>query len=609
VQAYQPQCIRASVFDCTGGLLAEASITIHISDPGAPDPPSDLTADPVGESQITWQWSDNSISTVLFPVYFDPGQGPPTTLRGNVPASRPYWGSTGLQANTRYCVGVCAVGSGGESSETVSLSACTRPKAPVYGAGRSRGVFCNHGPGDAEVSYRPCAKFAFAASNGFGEGSSKAAYYAYTWNQNPCPDSLPASVRPWTKGDLALSPMCDGSYYLHLWACNVDGLTSTGSITLGPYIVRETCAHAKTLQPAAIVTLWNKVVSGLFADGIYIQEPDRAGGIRVEGTFPVAPGSIVSVEGTPCVESGEAVLADSVLLSTASGDEPKPVLMNNKALGGAAVGFQPATIDSAGPPAVASEGLSPVGLLVRTTGTVTYVDQPGQAFAYIDDGSNLDDGSGRRGLRVLLENAPAPAVGSFAEVTGCCSTTQISGNCVRRLRPRTESDIACSLYAGLRNGGFEDGVLLPWELADGIGGVVAQSVSLGMITPHSGGAFLAVLPQNTASSGKICQVATVPPGRYHLSVWSRVFHGCLGTTSVMSRVGIDPTGGTDPGSLAIVWSSWDMQLQSGYSEWHELPTPAVDVPNGACTVFLHYLQRAAQYQVNCFDDAELVRDY
>jgi hypothetical protein len=282
-------------------------------------------------------------------------------------------------------------------------------------------------------------------------------------------------------------------------------------------------------------------------------------------------------------------------------------MMSNKSLGGGTSGIQPATVDVTDPCAYFSQGLSTIGLLVKTTGVVTYVDDT-EAFAYIDDGSGLYDGSGHPGLRVSLENAPAPMLGSFAKVTGCCSATQIAGRCARRLRPRRASDIECTDSNGLWNGGFEDEVLSPWTLIDGLGGVVAPSVPLGSITPKSGDWFLAIMPRSVPFAGAICQVATVPPGRYHVSAWSRVFHGVLGADAAVSRVGIDPTGGNNPASSAVAWSWWDTQLQSGYSEWRELLTPTVDVAGGRCTVFCQYVQRAARYQVNCFDDAVVVRD-
>lgn len=605
-QAYSPQCIRAWVVSGAGELLAEDSVTLHIADPDAPSAPTDITAETVGDSLISWRWSGDCERTSEFLVYFDPSAGPPETLHASLPGTQSTWQSAGLSANTQYCIGVSAIGSEGQHTGMACLSTYTRPKTPVYGIGRSRAVHCSQGPGGEASSHWPGAQFVFSACNGFGDGSNRAHHYVYLWNQEP--HSSHIGTNTWDGGDLVLSAESDGSYYLHLWAQNREGLPSTSCLTLGPYVVRQTCAHAKTLPETYTVTLWNKVVSGVFSDGFYVQEPDGAGGIRVEAASSVAPGSIVAVQGRPCVDSGEAVLAEATVISAVSGNAPRPLMMSIEALGGGSAGLQPATVDRAGPPVVVSDGLSPIGLLVKTAGTVTYVDQDAQRFAYVDDGSNLEDGSGHRGLRISLESAPPPAVGSVIEVTGCSAAAEVSGNCVRYLRPRFPSDIRFVNAPGLLNSGFEDGQLPPWMLLEGVGGVVAPGVPLGSIDPHSGSTFLAIMPKSTPFSGTICQVASVPSGRYHLSVWSRVFHGGFGAECAESRVGLDPTGGTNPCAASVVWSSWDSQAQSCYSEWRELLTPAAEVTSGTCTVFLQYIQRAANYQVNCFDDALLVKE-
>ena len=67
-----------------------------------------------------------------------------------------------------------------------------------------------------------------------------------------------------------------------------------------------------------------------------------------------------------------------------------------------------------------SLGLNNIGLLVSVIGKVTHSDT---GFFYLDDGSNLDDGSGYRGVRVLASGLSVPAPGSFARVIGissCC---------------------------------------------------------------------------------------------------------------------------------------------------------------------------------------------
>jgi hypothetical protein len=126
------------------------------------------------------------------------------------------------------------------------------------------------------------------------------------------------------------------------------------------------------------------------------------------------------------------------------------------------------------------------------------------------------------------------------------------------------------------------------------------------ITAHSGSWFFSAYGYNTTCSGVLTQTVTLPAGSYLASVWSRVYHGGNPENSAMNRIGIDPTGGTDPNSSNVVWSNWDSQSRTSYSEWRQITTAAVASPGGPCTVFLQYLQQnPSYYHANCFDDAKL----
>ncbi len=127
---------------------------------------------------------------------------------------------------------------------------------------------------------------------------------------------------------------------------------------------------------------------------------------------------------------------------------PAPLAMNNKAIGGGPLNdFTPGVTNGT--------GLNNIGLLVRTTGKVTYVDTTNKFF-YIDDGSALEDGTTNAlgelvlGVRVSYANlAPGasficPSFGTYWAITGISSTTQISVSggdvIIPTLRPRNNAD-------------------------------------------------------------------------------------------------------------------------------------------------------------------------
>jgi len=139
------------------------------------------------------------------------------------------------------------------------------------------------------------------------------------------------------------------------------------------------------------------------------------------------------------------VIAAALMASAYADTEIKPVMMSNRAVGGG-------QLNEYTPGVAGGIGLNNIGLLVRTWGTVTYVDAVNKFF-YIDDGSRLNDMSGIHGavgLRVSYSGlAPGvtftpPSVGELVAVTGISSTTAITvgqeTRIIPTLKPRRDAD-------------------------------------------------------------------------------------------------------------------------------------------------------------------------
>lgn len=116
-------------------------------------------------------------------------------------------------------------------------------------------------------------------------------------------------------------------------------------------------------------------------------------------------------------------------------------------------GSQSGLVDDATGPKPAY-GLNSVALLVKLWGRCTHVETDlvgAQINFWLDDGSNLWDGTTNAtggkvlGVKVRVPTgyAGAPiATGSYYAVTGIMRTyTGVSGDCVRWLWPRDDSDI------------------------------------------------------------------------------------------------------------------------------------------------------------------------
>ena len=168
------------------------------------------------------------------------------------------------------------------------------------------------------------------------------------------------------------------------------------------------------------------LVSAVFADGLYIQHPDRSRGIRVMGSPAANRGDLVNVSGIMGTSDGERVLwpADMVVLAHAG--LVWPLGVTNKGLAG---GDQALDLGVTG-----GFGLNNLGLLVRTSGVVTAVDG---STLWIDDGSGLPAGAG-----LCVRGAIGTfAVGESVAVTGISSVGEQAGTRYRVIRPRDSADI------------------------------------------------------------------------------------------------------------------------------------------------------------------------
>ena len=134
-----------------------------------------------------------------------------------------------------------------------------------------------------------------------------------------------------------------------------------------------------------------------------------------------------------------AALAVAVLASAGFAQAPGPLAMGNSAIGGTALNQYTPGVEG-------GVGLNNIGLLIKTWGRVTFVDE-GNSFFYIDDGTAGMDGSSYLGIRVTYSDlAPGntidpPDEDSYVMVTCISSTVLISDKIQPNLRPRRQDDI------------------------------------------------------------------------------------------------------------------------------------------------------------------------
>jgi len=209
---------------------------------------------------------------------------------------------------------------------------------------------------------------------------------------------------------------------------------------LGP----STIALLKGMPDGTVVNLTGKVVSvgrDKFANTVYIQDLDRTSGIKVYGSTigsDVVKGAVVNVTGTLSTSNGERLIISPTTTVVGTGWDVIPMALTSRDLGGGGLGEYIPGITGA-------SGLHNIGLLVSIFGRVGYRDS---SMFYVDDGSGLDDGTGRgAGVQVLLSGLAsgntitAPAQNSFVKVTGISTCRLSGGKIIRVLRPRDQADI------------------------------------------------------------------------------------------------------------------------------------------------------------------------
>ncbi len=191
-------------------------------------------------------------------------------------------------------------------------------------------------------------------------------------------------------------------------------------------------AGAKQLSNGVIAQISGVVVSAVFSDGFYIEDPKRTTGMKViMSNSGLVEGQIVNVTGTVTTLNDERQLINaSVSTMLAASMILGPVGMPNLAVGGGPVSGWTSGVSK-------GVGLSNTGLLVKTWGTVTQNGTLPSPYFVLDDGSGV-------GVKVRVPSGSAlPAIGAFASAAGI-STSELDGQgrrC-RVIRARRASDIA-----------------------------------------------------------------------------------------------------------------------------------------------------------------------
>lgn len=148
-------------------------------------------------------------------------------------------------------------------------------------------------------------------------------HYVVEYGAGAAPSSWhpvgPAQYGPVENGVLATwdtSELQDGTYTLRLTVTGTGGATTVQTTV---QLLKTSIGSIKNNFDGTIVTLTGKIVSAVFANALYAQEPGRTSGIRVSlSAVPeeVVIGSVVTVTGTLDTINGERVITNPTVTVT-----------------------------------------------------------------------------------------------------------------------------------------------------------------------------------------------------------------------------------------------------------------------------------------------------
>ena len=223
------------------------------------------------------------------------------------------------------------------------------------------------------------------------------------------------------------------TYYFCVKAKNGAGKWGVVGISEGVHVISSTqessIGRTRQLADAQVVYLKDKIVSAVFDDCIYIQEPMGYAGIKVlcGEIDPPVMGDRVSINAAVATVYAEKSLVLQTLTVEDASGTPKALGLTNSGIIDAAAksGFQ------------RTDGACTTGLLAVIWGQVT---ESTEEYIYVDDGSGVIDPTGERGIKVRL-CGQAVSVGSYIRVTGIVST-EPAGSCYRKvIRTRSQQDV------------------------------------------------------------------------------------------------------------------------------------------------------------------------
>ena len=239
---------------------------------------------------------------------------------------------------------------------------------------------------------------------------------------SPCIDAgYDAGVPPWLLVDFDGNPRISGAH-VDMGAFEFQAAPPAASIPEG-----------RGGKDGAQVSLTGVIVTAAWPDVFYVEQADRACGIRVEKAgHGLSVGQSAAVAGTMATTADGERMVEASSVSGVAGDPLAPLGMTIRWLGGGSTADYSAANGTGQQGVTGGTGLNNIGLLVRTCGRFTYVDS--STFT-------IDDGSGVQVKCVVPADVTIQQDWQYVCVTGISSCGKTGGLITRLVRVQTQADI------------------------------------------------------------------------------------------------------------------------------------------------------------------------
>ena len=209
--------------------------------------------------------------------------------------------------------------------------------------------------------------------------------------------------------------------------------TSTDNVVV--FLKPSSVGETRQMSEGSTVLFKDVVVSKITGTDFFVQDKDRAGGIRVSvtsGTPTLTRDTLVDLQGTLTVTATEKYVKAAAAAISAPGASF------------AAVPLQTRSGDAGGNKVASGVGLPDDGLLATVAGRVTETDF--YSYVYLDDGSVVanDSTTPVKGIKIDVTTSTIgllPQPGQYAKITGVVRAIQAGDKVIPVIQPRDDADI------------------------------------------------------------------------------------------------------------------------------------------------------------------------